>query len=88
MLIVLFGLMYDNLMIAIGSFIGEGALLKNLNAGRFFIHALITPTMMIFGFGVLRKAGVKWAQGKMAHILICVFATLLIGLGVFQTSLN
>lgn len=84
LLIVLFGLMYDNLMIAIGSFIGEGALLKNLNAGRFFIHALITPTMIIFGFGVLRKAGVKWAQGKTAHILVCVFATALIALGAFS----
>ncbi|MBL8091823.1 MAG: hypothetical protein KF758_14805 [Anaerolineales bacterium] len=84
LLIVLFGLIYDNLMIAIGNFIGEGALLKNLNAGRFFIHALITPTMMIFGFGVLRKAGVKWAQGKTAHIVVCAFATLLIALGAFS----
>ncbi len=87
LLIVLFGLIYDNLMIAVGSFIGEGALLKNLNAGRFIIHALITPTMMIFGLGILRNAGVKWTQGKTAHILVCVFATLLIGLGVYTDIL-
>lgn len=87
LLIVLFGLMYDNLMIAIGSFVGEGALLKTLNTMRYVIHALITPTMMIFGFGVLRKAGVKWAQGKTAHILVCVFTTLLIALGVYTDVL-
>lgn len=87
LLIVLFGLMYDNVMIALGSFIGAGSLLKTLNSGRFVIHAFVTPTMMIFGFGVVRKAGVKWAQGKTAHILVCIATTLLITLGVYTDIL-
>lgn len=44
--------------------------------------------MMIFGFGVLRKAGVKWAQGKTAHIILCVITTLLIALGAYSDILQ
>ena len=88
LLLVLAGLFYDTLIIGIGSFIGAGDLLKTLNAGRFYVHALLTPTMMIFGFGVLRKAGVKWAQGKTAHIILCVITTLLIGLGAYSDILQ
>jgi hypothetical protein len=85
---VLAGLFYDTLIIGIGKFIGEGDLLKTLNAGRFYVHALLTPTMMIFGFGVLRKAGVKWAQGRTAHIIVCVVTTLLIALGAYSDILQ
>ncbi|HSG42851.1 MAG TPA: hypothetical protein VLA72_06830 [Anaerolineales bacterium] len=88
LLLVLIGLFYDTFIIGIGSFIGEGDLLKTLNAGRFYVHALLTPTMIIFGFGILRKAGVKWAQNKTAHIMICVFATLLISLGAYSDILQ
>jgi hypothetical protein len=88
LLLVLAGLFYDTLIIGIGKFIGEGDLLKTLNAGRFYVHALLTPTMMIFGFGVLRKAGVKWAQGRTAHIVVCVITTLLIVLGIYSDILK
>jgi hypothetical protein len=88
LLLVLAGLFYDTLIIGIGKFVGEGDLLKTLNAGRFYVHALLTPTMMIFGFGALRKAGVKWAQGKMAHIILCVITTLLIALGAYSDILQ
>jgi hypothetical protein len=88
LLLVLAGLFYDTLIIGIGKFIGAGDLLKILNAGRFYVHALLTPAMMIFGFGVLRKAGVKWAQGKMAHIILCVITTLLIALGTYSDILQ
>ena len=88
LLLVLAGLFYDTLIIGIGKFIGEGGLLKTLNAGRFYVHALLTPTMMIFGFGILRKARVKWAQSRTTHIVICVFTTLLIALGAYSDILR
>jgi hypothetical protein len=88
LLLVLAGLFYDNLIIGIGRFIDESDLLKTLNAGRFYVHALLTPTMIIFGFGVLRKAGVAWAQGRTAHIVVCVIATLLIALGAYSDILQ
>lgn len=88
LLLVLTGLFYDTLIIGIGKFIGEGNFLKTLNAGRFYVHALLTPTMIIFGFGILRKAGVKWAQNRTTHIVVCIFTTLLIALGAYSDILR
>jgi hypothetical protein len=84
LLLVLTGLVYDVFIIALGRFVGEGNVLKALNAGRFIIHALVTPAMIIFGFGVLRKAGVGWAQSRTTHLVVCVFVTLLIALGAYS----
>ncbi len=83
-LIVILGIIYDNLIIGFGSFIGEGELLKALNVPRFVIHAFFTPCIMIFAIGVARRVGIGWAQSKLAHILICVLATAMIALGVYH----
>lgn len=67
-LIVVYGLAYDNLVVAAGGALGEGTLLKALNTPRFWVHALSTPAMMISAFGALRKTGSKFAQSKsLAH---------------------
>lgn len=87
LLIVLAGLAYDTLIILLGRFIGAGDLLKTLNAGRYLVHGLATPAMIIFGFGILRNAGVKWAQSRTTHIVVCVVTTLLIALGVYEDVL-
>jgi hypothetical protein len=84
LLAVLIGLTYDNLIIAIGSFVGEGDLLQTLNAGRFAGHAFGTPLLTIFGFGIARRAGLGWAQSKWAHAIACLFTTALIGLGIYN----
>lgn len=84
LLIVLFGLFYDNFILAIGSLLGEGGLLKSLSVGRYIGHALGTPLLVIFAFGLARRAGLGWAQGKLAHTLACLFTVVLIGFGVFR----
>lgn len=75
-------LVYDNLVVAVGGVLGEGDLLKNLNALRFYGHALLTPTIIIFAFGVARRLGFGWAQSKIAHAAFCVLATALIAYSV------
>ena len=87
-LIVVYGLAYDNLSIAMGAFLGEGGLTKALNAPRYWIHALFTPTMMIACFGALRMLGSKFAQSKTWHIIICALATALIAFGSYVDILN
>jgi len=87
-LIVVYGLAYDNLAIASGALLGEGALTRALNAPRYWVHALFTPTMMIACFGALRKMGSKFAQSKTWHTSICLLATALIVLGSYGDILN
>jgi len=87
-LIVVYGLAYDNISIALGAYIGEGTLTKALNAPRYWVHALFTPAMIIASFGALRMTGSKFAQSKTWHIVICVFATALIALGSYIDIIN
>ncbi|HNB50752.1 MAG TPA: hypothetical protein PK530_02355 [Anaerolineales bacterium] len=85
---VVYGLTYDNLAISAGAFLGEGEFTKALSWPRYAIHALFTPTMIISAFGILRLAGVKWAQSRTWHTVICVIATALIFYGIYVDILN
>lgn len=87
-LIVVYGLAYDNLSIAAGAILPAGDLLRALNVPRYWIHALTTPTMMISAFGALRLTGSKFAQSKVWHAVICLVATTLIGLSSYENIFN
>lgn len=82
--LVLFGLLYDNLILALGSSLGPGTLLEDLSFGRFIGHALGTPLLSIFAFGILRRAGINWAQKPVWHAALCLFTTLLVFLGMYS----
>jgi len=62
LLLVILGLIYDNLIIAFGRFIGEGNLLENLSYARFWLHALFTPTLILFAWSICYKTGLPWAK--------------------------
>lgn len=76
-------LAYDNLIIGLGRFVGEGSLLRALNVPRYVLHALLTPTMLLVGLQLARNAGVGWAwQPRRARIFVA-FTLLLIAVGVY-----
>ncbi|MGI9289935.1 MAG: hypothetical protein ACR2QG_01500 [Gammaproteobacteria bacterium] len=59
------GLMwYDNLVIALGSTIGQGDLLMDLNIPRFLAHYIFLPFGIIAIGAMARQAGFKWAQPR------------------------
>ncbi|WP_052124188.1 hypothetical protein [Ureibacillus manganicus] len=62
LLIVILGLVYDNFIIALGEFIGEGSFLENLSIPRYWLHALFTPTLILFAWNVCYCLGVSWAK--------------------------
>lgn len=62
LLLVIVGLIYDNLIIALGSFIGEGQMLESLSYGRYWLHALFTPTLIIFAWGICSRSHLSWAR--------------------------
>jgi hypothetical protein len=49
---------------------------------------LFTPMIMIFAFGVARRVGLSFAQSKGWHVAICVLATVMILLGVYEELLH
>jgi hypothetical protein len=87
-LLVVAGLLYDNAIVAVGRYIGEGSILKNLNIARFWIHAFFTPLLVLFAWNILKRADIKWAQKPLAKYgAIFVFFCLVI-LELFTETLG
>jgi len=59
LLLVIVGLIYDNVIIASGKFIGEGALLQTLSYLRFYLHAIVTPTLILFAWSMYDHINVE-----------------------------
>ncbi|HLS07529.1 hypothetical protein [Lentibacillus sp.] len=80
--LVFIGLIFDNTVVAVGRFAGEGDLLEILNLLRYWIHAFFTPTLVLFSLGVLRSAGIKGLNNKFAFYGTVLFTSILIVLEV------
>lgn len=79
-LLVIAGLVYDNAVLATGSLLGEGALLEGLNLARSWIHALITPLLVVFAWHAIARAGAAWANTRRAAVLAIAAALALMAL--------
>jgi len=86
--LVIFGLFYDNLIVGVGSRIGAGETLQQLNSWRFILHALVTPTLIMFAVATAERLGIGWAQNKTSFAILGILTVLLIGLGVNEDILN
>lgn len=65
-LLVLAALVYDNAVIGLGNAIGEGPVLAALSVPRFWLHALVTPLLVIVAWHLMVQAGVRWARTRWA----------------------
>jgi len=83
--IVILPLIYDNLLLATGKWIGEGELLESLNFSRFCLHALITPLLVMYSIGTLRESGIEWAKKKWLLILGILYT---LGLIILEFSIE
>lgn len=81
LLFVIFGLIYDNFILTIGRFIGEGQLLESLSYLRFWFHTFFTPTLIIFVWQISNSLRLKWANSEISKVTIFL---LTLGLIVYQ----
>lgn len=79
--IVVASLSYDNLILAMGSFIGEGKLLESLSMVRFLLHYLVIPLFIVIGVELAHSAGAAWAN-KPVRVLSWVVALGLAGVDI------
>ncbi|WP_042148054.1 hypothetical protein [Paucisalibacillus sp. EB02] len=73
LLIVILALTYDNGILALGKYIGEGELLRGLNEARYWLHALVTPLLILLAWHFLINANVQWAKRKLVLGLVLAF---------------
>lgn len=64
-LLVTVALVYDNTVIGVGAWIGEGQLLATLNWLRYIIHALLTPLLAVFAIQAVMRANLPWSLGRL-----------------------
>ncbi|HWS50090.1 MAG TPA: hypothetical protein VN241_03685 [Microbacterium sp.] len=78
-LLVVLGLVYDNTVIGFGATIGEGPALEGLNAARYWLHAFLTPLLVLIAWHVLIRSGARWARTAWAAVIaIVVTAALMV----------
>ena len=82
LLIVTFGLVYDNAMLAAGGLIGHGELLERLSVPRFFMHAFGTPLLMLSALGLAIRSGAEWARSLPVAAAIALLTLAMIAVGV------
>ena len=85
------GLIWDNLIVGSGRWIGLGETLQALSWPRFWIHWLMGSWLIVLSGAVLRLAGFSWAQKKwvMAGFCLLTVALMLHELPLFwSTSLH
>jgi hypothetical protein len=73
--IPLYLLWYDNMVIGLGSTIGEGSLLIGMNTVRFIGHYICLPMIFIAIGSMAKQAGFAWAQPKSVMAAFCILAT-------------
>lgn len=73
---------YDNIVIVLGSSIGEGPLLLALTWPRFVLHVLTLPTLVVALALLARAAGVGWASHRFALPLAVLIAVATLAAGV------
>lgn len=87
LLLVTAGLVYDNVMIAVGGSVEEGQTLAQLSVPRFFLHALTTPLLVLTGCALAAQA---WAPLRHPALTVAVVALTLamIAAGFWQDMAN
>ena len=66
-LLVILALFYDNGILALGKYLGEGELLKTFNQVRYWLHAFFTPLLVLFSWHTLVKANVQWVKRRIVQ---------------------
>lgn len=88
LLIPQFGLVYDNLIVGLGRFIGFSPVLEALSWPRFWIHWLFGTWLIVASGVALRLAGFEFMRSARALVLFCAltFALMMYDVPHFWTD--
>jgi hypothetical protein len=78
-------LVYDNLIVSLGTTIGIGDLLQTLSWPRFAMHALFTPFMMVAVTQMGAAGGIRWTESQPWKIALWVLVAAMIVVGAFES---
>ncbi|BBH67340.1 hypothetical protein ACTI_40250 [Actinoplanes sp. OR16] len=82
LILVIIALIWDNAVIALGSTIGEGGMLRALSVPRYVTHALLVPLLIMVAVGLGRRYGVRFFAGRIVPGVFGVLTLALVAVGV------
>lgn len=77
---------YDNVMLVLGSAIGEGDTLLVLSRPRFVIHAFLTPVSIAVVVDQARRLGISWTQSSRTVAGTWALTLAMVALGVVELT--
>jgi hypothetical protein len=80
--VVIFGLMYDNLILSLGNVVSNHQLLYGFSLPRFLMHQLILPWIILAAFDEIRMLGHGWAQIGRARVGAVILSVIVMVLGI------
>lgn len=80
-LLVLGGLVYDNVVLGLGGLLGRGDLLRSLSVPRYWIHAIGTPLLILVVLEIGERCGLSWAKRRRSAWVALAFVLIGFGLG-------
>lgn len=81
-------LIWDNAVLGLGFAIGAGPTLEMLNAARYWLHALITPLLVLVSLDLIRKMDAEWAETAAARGFALLYTALLVALELSTSTLG
>jgi len=82
--LIVAGLVYDNLIVSLGTTIGPGWTLQVLSWPRFALHALLTPFTMIAVTQMAIAGGVRWAATLRWKYIVWILVVSMMAVGAFE----
>lgn len=81
---LMIALLYENIVLALGTAIGHGPVLEVLSYGRFIGYAVFPPLLIISAVEMARRVGVRWAMRPAARVVgwVAALALITLALGV------
>lgn len=87
LLFIMVALCYDNLILAVGSWIGAGETLEVLSLLRYLLKVFLTPTFVFIAWDILRRLHIEWAEYLSTRILFNFYTFFVTVFGVYTEIL-
>jgi len=83
---LLFGLLYDNTVLALGNILVDANFFKAVSLPRFYLHVIILPFLTLYCFSTLKAVNAPSARG--AGMAICVYVITIgaLAYGLYETT--
>jgi hypothetical protein len=80
-------LVYDNLVLLFGRWIGFGETLEMLSMIRYLLHVLLIPTLVYVSLDFLRRTGAEWVESVAIQVFVHLYTFVLTITSVFHDFL-